>query len=311
MRIAIIGRSEYLYESALLLMENGFEIPLVVTAKEAAEYHYTAKDFEALAAKCNALFIYSAKINDPEIVARIKAKGKIDLAVSINYSGVIAQELIDLFPNGILNAHGGDLPRYRGNACMAWAILNREKKVALCIHKMIGGELDSGDIIARKYLDININTRVGETFEWMRKEIPRMMLESVKLLKKNPEYILEAQSKNPDDALRTYPRNPDDGKIDWTKSNDEILRLINASSEPFAGALCVFKEQRLVIWRAEIFDDQENYLAVAGQVSRINTSNGNVEIICGIGKIRLTEVEYNSRRTKPAEVITSSRQRLK
>ena len=38
--------------------------------------------------------------------------------------------------------------RYRGNACQAWAILNGEK-ISLCIHKMIGGELDSGDIITR------------------------------------------------------------------------------------------------------------------------------------------------------------------
>ena len=29
---------------------------------------------------------------------------------------------------GILNAHGGDLSKYRGNACQAWAILNGEKK---------------------------------------------------------------------------------------------------------------------------------------------------------------------------------------
>lgn len=311
MKIAIIGRSEYLYESAMLLMESGFEIALIVTAKEAPEYHYTAKDFEELAARCNALFIYSAKINEPEIIARIKTKGNIDIAVSINYSGVIAQEIIDLFPYGILNAHGGDLPRYRGNACMAWAIINREKKVALCIHKMIGGELDSGDIIARKYLDINNNTRVGETFDWMRKEIPRMMLEGVRLLKNNPDYILESQSNNPDDALRTYPRNPEDGKIDFTKSNEDILRLINASSEPFPGAFCSFKDDKLTIWRAEIFKDAENYLAIPGQVSKINVTSGNVEIICGNGKIRLTEVGYKSKRLKPAEVITSVRQRLK
>ena len=38
------------------------------------------------------------------------------------------EEVIDFFELGILNAHGGDLPRYRGNACQAWAIINGEER---------------------------------------------------------------------------------------------------------------------------------------------------------------------------------------
>ena len=73
----------------------------------------------------------------------------------------IPNKIINYFNYGILNAHGGDLPRYRGNACQAWAILNGENKIGLCIHKMVGGELDSGDIISRDYLDIGENTKIG------------------------------------------------------------------------------------------------------------------------------------------------------
>ena len=58
------------------------------------------------------------------------------------------------------NAHGGDLPRYRGNACQAWAIINGENKIGLCIHKMIGGELDISDIIARDFLKIDLGTKL-------------------------------------------------------------------------------------------------------------------------------------------------------
>ena len=45
----------------------------------------------------------------------------------MNYTGIIPQSIIDLFNHGILNIHPGDLPRYRGNACLAWAIINAEK----------------------------------------------------------------------------------------------------------------------------------------------------------------------------------------
>lgn len=311
MRVAIIGRSEYTYESALLLLEHGYDIPIIITAKEAPEYYYTSKDFEALANKIGAKFIHTPKINKPEVIDLIKSCGTIDISVSINYSGVIEDEVINLFTNGILNAHAGDLPKYRGNACMAWAIINGENKIGLCIHKMIPGELDSGDIIVRKYFPVHENTRVGEGFEWMRKETPGMMLEAIRLLQKDKNYFLEKQSLNPKDALRGYPRTPDDGKIDWNKSNLEILRLINASSEPFPGAFCNLGSAVLKIWRAEIFDDGEVYLAIPGQISKVNRNNGSVEVITQKGKLRILEVSVdNNKTTNVAGLIQSSRQRF-
>ncbi len=311
MKIGIIGRTEILFEVTELLLAQGYEIPLIVTAKEAPEYKKTAQDFEALAHKIGAVFIHSAKINSTENIQKIKSLGSIPLAVSINYSGVIAQEVIDLFPIGILNAHLGDLPRYRGNACAAWAILNKEQKVGLCIHKMIGGELDSGNIIDRKYLDITIHTRIGEIWEWLNKEIPPMMLNSVMKLSQNPAYYLEVQSKDPKDALRTYPRLPEDGKINWQQSNEEVVRLINASSEPYSGAFCEYEGEKLIIWRAAIYEDDENYLAVAGQVAHIYNDTGEVVVITGKGKVILKEVEYQNNRNLPAAFIKSIRKRLK
>ena len=119
---------------------------------------------------------------------------------------IINQDTIDLFKLGILNAHGGDLPRYRGNACQAWAILNKENRVGLCIHKMIGSELDSGDIVERDYLSINENTKITQIHEWIDLRVPELFIESLKKLKKNNHYVLEVQSKKNEDILRTYPR---------------------------------------------------------------------------------------------------------
>ncbi|GAB1465743.1 hypothetical protein MASR2M54_12430 [Aliarcobacter cryaerophilus] len=38
MKIAIIGRTEILYETVELLLKHGYEIPLIITSKEALEY---------------------------------------------------------------------------------------------------------------------------------------------------------------------------------------------------------------------------------------------------------------------------------
>lgn len=309
MKIAIIGRSKLLYKTAELLIEKGFEIPLVITSKAAPEYKKKEKDFKDFAETINATFIQTGKINSISIIDKIKSLGTIDIAVSINYSGVIADEIIDLFPMGILNAHGGDLPRYRGNACQAWAIINGEDKIGLCIHKMIGGELDSGDIITKSYLPINIDTRVGEAYKWMETEIPVLMYKAIGKLNKNINDTYK-QSKDTKDILRTYPRNPDDGKIDWTRDAKSIIRLINASSEPFSGAFCEYKGEKLIIWRAELFTDNEIYSAVPGQVSKIDSNSQNITVITGSGKILIKEISYLGKRSKPFGVIKSIRKRL-
>jgi len=49
---------------------------------------------------------------------------------------MISREVFQLFRHVILNAHAGDLPKYRGNACPNWAILKGEKRVVLTIHQV-------------------------------------------------------------------------------------------------------------------------------------------------------------------------------
>jgi UDP-4-amino-4-deoxy-L-arabinose formyltransferase/UDP-glucuronic acid dehydrogenase (UDP-4-keto-hexauronic acid decarboxylating) len=231
-----------------------------------------------------------------------------DIGVSMNYTSVIPQTVIDLFPIGILNAHGGDLPRYRGNACQAWAILNGEERIGLCIHTMIGEELDSGDIIARDYLTIDHNTKVTQVWEWIGELTPVLIRESVEKLDGDPDFVLERQSKDPSEALRCYPRKPGDGRIDWCKSAIDVLRLINASNKPYAGAFCDFEGEKMIIWDAEFVGKGENFCAVPGQITKLHDNS--VEVACGSGKLKLIDVEFQKRRLRPRAIINSTRARL-
>lgn len=305
MKIAIIGRSEVLYDTAVMLNGVGHEIVCILTAKEAPEYKRGVEDFKNLAKTFDATFARGAQIDKHyELFQNLDA----DIAVSINYSGIIPQSIIDLFPLGILNVHAGDLPKYRGNACQAWAILNGEDKIGLCVHKMIGGELDSGEIIRREYFPIDHTVKITRVMEWIRERTPELMLDSVEILRKEPHYYLEKQPTDSSAVLRCYPRKPEDGKIDWSKSAIEILRLINATNQPYSGAFCNFEGNKLIIWDAMIVGDTESFCAVAGQV--MNISEQGAEIACGSGKILVTEIEYMGAVIKPKKVFRSIRQRL-
>lgn len=307
MRIAIIGRRENLLETAIKLHQNGHEIALIVTAKEAPEYTATTDDFKQLANDLRVPFIQTPKIN--KLLDTIRQLPPMDIGISANYINIITQPVVDCFRLGILNSHGGDLPRFRGNACQAWAILNGEERIGLCVHKMIGGELDSGDIITRDYYPLNINTKITDIYEWTYQRSQDLFLEAIDKLEADPGYVLESQSQKPADALRCYPRKPEDGRIDWNKPAIDVLRLINASNSPYAGAFCSLEGKKLIIWDAELVEVQENFLAVPGQVTMIG--DGFVEIACATGKIRLLQVEIAGVVNSPDSWIKSIRQRLK
>lgn len=310
MRIAIIGRSETLYESSKALVVGGHEIVLVISAKEAPEYTKTLDDFRQLAADLGAEFVHAPSMTaTTDAIEALQRTQPLDIGISYNYTGIIPQKAIDLFSMGILNAHGGDLPRYRGNACQAWAILNGEEKIGLCIHRMIGDELDSGDILARDYLSIDINSTIGQAMDWIGRVTPSLFVDALELLRRDPGFVLERQSKDPALALRCYPRRPEDGRIDWRKPAVDVLRLINASGKPYAGAFCDFDGQKLIVWRAELVEDGEVFCAVPGQVTALG--EGFVDVACGTGKVRIREAELDGRSEPPRTWIQSIRKCLK
>ena len=305
MKIAIIGRTEILYETALLLREAGHEIVAILTAREAPEYTRTTQDFKLLAKDWEIPFAQGHNVS--EHLDMLSASSP-DIGVSMNYTGILPQSVIDLFPLGVLNAHGGDLPRYRGNACQAWAILNAEEKIGLCVHKMNGDEIDSGDIITRDHFPINQDTKVTEVWAWMLKRVPVLMKDAVRRLSVDPDFVLQIQSEDPNEILRCYPRLPEDGRITWTNPAIEILRLINASNKPYRGAYCEFEGQKIIIWDADLLMDQECHCAVPGQVTAVH--NDFVEVSCGEGKLCVKKVQIDEKVLSPGQIIKSTRKRL-
>lgn len=304
MRVAIIGRTEVLYDTAVELRRAGHDIACIVTAKEAPESRRTSEDFRKIADQWGIPFAKTPKINE---CFELLSECACDIGVSINYSGVIPSNITDMFPMGILNAHGGDLPRYRGNACQAWAIINGEERIGLCIHRMVGGELDSGDIIDRSYLKINLSTKIGHVMDWIKRVTPSMFVNALNRLSEDPDFILEKQSTRPEDSLRCYPRIPSDGRIDWHASADDVVRLVNASGLPYQGAFFYLKEQKIEVWDACPIN-VGNILAVPGQV--IHIAEDYVEVATRSGAVRLSELSIGGCGVNTKSVFNSIRIRL-
>lgn len=307
MRIALIGRTSMLMKTAELLMEEGFEIGAIITSPAAPEYSINEKDYELLAKKLNIYYSCTTKINNS--VNDLKNLN-CDIGVSMNYSSTISEEVVNCFNLGILNAHLGDLPKYRGNATPNWAIINGEQNIPLCIQYMIGGELDSGDVLGKEYKKIEISTKISEIYNWVEEITPKLYLKVLLKLQKDREFILYKQSKDKSDIIRCYPRIPEDSKIDWSKSNNEILRLINSSSKPFSGAYAFYDNKKIVFEDCELLNDKELYYAVPGQISEINKKDKYIVIITGFSKLKVTKIIVDEVVFNPTDIVKSIRKRF-
>lgn len=308
MRVALLGRTRILYDCIEKVLQNGDEIALIGTCAAAPEYDIRECDFERKAKEIGAVFFNDVRINSAEITELMNSVNA-DIAISVNWLTIIKQSAISCFKYGILNAHCGDLPRYRGNACPNWSILQGDDSYAVSIHYMVPGELDSGDILVKKYYPITETTTITDIYQNTDEEVPRLFCDALNLIRSG-NVKGEPQSRNPKDSLRCYPRIPTDSFIDWKQSCNMILRNIRASTRPFQGAFCYYDDLKIYIHSAVSKPFPAPCYVYPGQVIAIDKESGQVEIAAKDGIIVVEKICLGNDEYRAADILRSIRIRL-
>lgn len=162
---------------------------------------------------------------DEKLINEIK---KLDPEIGIvaDFGLIIPQELIDVFPNGIINIHPSLLPIYRGPTPVQTALLNGDIKTGLTIIK-IDDELDHGPILFQEERIIN----PGDTTPLLLKELferSAQILPDIIEGYMEGEIVLEIQ----DDSKATFTKSltKQDGYIDVENppESEKLKRMINA-----------------------------------------------------------------------------------
>lgn len=306
MRVAVLGRTKMLYDTIECLQKAGHEIVIIGTCKAAPEYGIDENDFRKRANALSIPFFCNTDLNQQSIIEVLR-NANADIAVSANWLTVIRENILDLFRLGVLNAHCGDLPRYRGNACPNWAIIKGEKQFAISIHFM-AETLDSGDIIIKEYYPITEETNITEIYKIAEQEIPRLFCNAIGKIEEG--YMGLPQSTNPNDALRCYPRIPTDSIIDWYLSCEEIVRMVRASATPFEGAYTFYGNVKLHILKCVKKEYDSPCYVCPGQVISVNRKNGQVEIAASDGVIEFDKVIVDGKEVIASDILKSTRIRL-
>ncbi len=184
----------------------------------------TGKGMAAIAAAAGLPVVQPESINTPEGLAAYREL-RPELVVVAAYGQILSKDVIATPTVGIINVHASLLPKYRGAAPVAYAILNGETQTGVTIIKVTPG-LDSGDMILQEATDIRPDDTTG-TLEVRLAELgARLAVDAVKLYQAGGP----VEGRKQDAALVTKaPKiKKEFGLIDWTKRAEQVEWHIRA-----------------------------------------------------------------------------------
>lgn len=136
--------------------------------------------------------------NGPECGQRLE-KIKPDLVI-LGGSKILRGHIIQILKIGILNAHPGLLPKYRGVDVIPWAILN-DDEVGVTVHFVDRG-VDTGQICVREVLAIQHNDSIVSLRNRAEELAGRLMAQTVLSITNGDK--IEAVENPKDDGKQYY-----------------------------------------------------------------------------------------------------------
>jgi methionyl-tRNA formyltransferase len=232
------------------LHEAGHEISLVVTQPDRAgnRMKVTPAPVKVAAEQAGLTVYQPEKIRDPVAVERIVASAP-DVLVVVAYGQIIPRAILEIPRRGAINVHASLLPRHRGAAPVAHAILAGDRETGVTIMRM-DEKLDHGPILAMRSVAIDPHEDAQRLTQRLAELGARLLVETLAYL-----HAIEAVAQ--DDALATIaPRlKREDGELDWSAGAEEIDRRVRAL-QPWPGVTLPTSRGRVKVLSGHIEGDR-------------------------------------------------------
>jgi methionyl-tRNA formyltransferase len=213
-----------------------------------------------------------------------------ELLVWAAYGNRIPGALLAAVNGRAVNVHASLLPRWRGAAPIAYAILAGDEETGVTLMEGTAA-LDEGPILAQERTPIGEAESAGDLTR-------RLALLGAGLLERElPRYIARDLDATPQDgSLATFaPKlTSRDGELDFARPADELARRVRALT-PEPGAWTTFRGDRLVIAGATVSGGTPREHGV------LEIHDGRPEVAAGAGWLRLEMVRPAGKRTMTGE----------
>lgn len=159
----------------------------------------------------------------PEEIERLRGLAP-DVIIVVAYGQILPRSVLALPQRGILNVHASLLPRWRGAAPIAAAILAGDRETGVTIMEIVPA-LDAGPIVAQRAVPVRDEDTTGSLSQRLAQEGAALLIEVLPAW-----YEGRIQPRPQDEAGVTYapPLKKEDGLIVWSDPAVQIWRRIRA-----------------------------------------------------------------------------------
>lgn len=232
------------------LHEAGHEIQLVITQPDRPARRGLKLTPSPVKVAAQALGLGVAqpeRIRDPEMVDRLRNLSP-DVMVVVAYGQIIPASVLSIPRHGVINVHASLLPRHRGAAPIARAILEGDPETGVTIMQM-DEKLDHGPVLASS------PTPIGDREDAISLTARLAALGAERLIYVLGELERIGAVPQFEVAATTAPKvRKEDGELDWDMGAVEIDRHVRAL-QPWPGATLPTPKGRVKILSGHIEGD--------------------------------------------------------
>jgi len=214
-RVVFLGTPEAAVP-ALDSLTQRHEIPLVITQPDRARGRSKRPVPSPVKRFASAKGLTVAQPEDrSELARQFEDHGPFDVGVVVAYGRILRPEILEAPDRGLLNLHFSLLPRWRGAAPVARALMAGDPMTGVTIMRLDEG-LDTGPILTAQAIDIPPDVDAGQLTESLANVGARLLIETI------PSYL--------DGSVEPVPQS-DDG-VSYADKLEKHDRPIDTAAEP-------------------------------------------------------------------------------
>ncbi len=235
-------------------------------------------------------------LRQPEVVTKLSALAP-DVIVVAAYGQILPAEVLAIPPQGCLNVHASLLPKYRGAAPIAAAILAGEEETGVTIMLMDEG-MDTGPILSQAACSISPQDTRGSLRAGLARLGADLLVDTLPRWLAAGDMANEIEPRPQDHSQATYCRTitKQDGLINWTQSAVEIWRRSRAY-HPWPSTYTHWRGKLLKVLRAEALP----HWSGEGEAGQVMALDEGLAVATGEGALLLDEVQLAGKRALSAQ----------
>lgn len=245
MNILFLGTADFALPSLQALLDSPHRVIGVITQPDRAKgrgQKLAPSPVKTLALTHHLPIYQPEKIRDP-VSLHVFQRLHPDLMVVAAYGQILPKAFLLIAPRGCINVHASLLPKFRGAAPIARAILAGEEKTGVTTMLMDEG-MDTGPILLTEEVPIHPEDTMGTLHD-------RLARVGAGLLSKTLDGLVKGTliARPQDPALASYAPKvlKEEGKIDWNQDAFQISLRIRAM-DPCPGAFTFLSGRMLKLF---------------------------------------------------------------